>query len=195
MIIYLIRHTKPDIPANTCYGQSDIGVIDSSFQHEVKRMKAMLPVSKWGTIYTSPLKRCFCLAKELSRATCKIRVDERLKELNFGKWELKRWDEIDDIEMIEWGQDFIDKSPPEGESFAQLYKRTTSFWKELIAKRHQMAAVFTHGGIIKALLSHILEMPLKNSFSFQLNYGEILKIETNEHNMYQVEFLSSSKYC
>ena len=195
MIIYLVRHTKPDVAENTCYGQSNIGVIDQTFQQEVLRMRAILPVSKWGTIYTSPLKRCLCLAKELARATCRIRTDNRLKELNFGKWELQKWDDIDDKQMIDWGQNYIEKSPPEGESFAQLYNRSVEFWEELISKRHSMAAVFTHGGVMKSILTHILEMPLKKSFTFHLNYGEIIKIDTNENNMYQVEFLSSSKNC
>ena len=195
MIIYLIRHTKPDCPSNTCYGQSNLGVIEENFQQEVLRIRALLPISKCGTIYSSPLKRCLILAKELARATCRIRTDDRLKELNFGKWELTKWDDIDDNEMIEWGQNFIEKSPPDGESFIQLYERTIEFWKELIKKRHIMTAVFTHGGVMKSILTHILGMPLKNSFSFHLNYGEVIKIETTEHEMYQVEFLSCAKNC
>jgi len=195
MIIYLVRHTKPDVAENTCYGQSDISVIEQNFQQEVLRMRAILPVSKWDTIYTSPLKRCLWLAKALARANCRISTDDRLKELNFGKWELQKWDDIDDNEMIEWGQNFIDKNPPDGESFARLYERSVEFWEELISKKHRTTAVFTHGGVMKSILTHILEMPLKKSFAFHLNYGEIIKIDTNENQMYQVEFLSSSKNC
>ena len=195
MIIYLIRHTKSDVPPNTCYGQSNISVVEDKFQKELIRLKAVLPTNKWDAVYSSPLKRCLCLAKALGKKPCSIQTDDRLKELNFGKWELKNWDEIDDNEVIEWGKNYIDQSPPEGESYHALYKRTTEFWEELIQKDHDMSAIFTHGGVMKAILTHILEMPLKNSFSFHLHYGEIIKIENNDHQMYQVEFLSSSKNC
>ena len=96
MIIHLIRHTQPDVPSNTCYGQSDIGLLKEPLQTAVKNIKKLVPIAPKDFIYCSPLKRCIQLARELTKSPCRVVADHRLKEMNFGNWELKRWDEIED---------------------------------------------------------------------------------------------------
>ena len=194
MIIYLIRHTKPDVTEGTCYGQSDIDIVKEEFQRDLIYMKSVIPIRNWQAAYTSPLKRCAKLTNELTQGSCKIITDNRIKELNFGDWELQKWNNIPEKEMNEWCENYIQKSPPNGESYNELYERTVNFWKMLNGKDHKTAGIITHGGVIRSILAHIFEMPLKNSFSIKLHYSEIIKIETSESGFYQVEFLTQHKY-
>lgn len=85
MEIYLIRHTTPDIEKGICYGQSDIPLKDT-FPSEVKNILKSIP-KHFDKVYSSPLQRCTQLANYIDQNNT---IDNRLMELNFGSWELKK---------------------------------------------------------------------------------------------------------
>jgi alpha-ribazole phosphatase len=173
MEIYLIRHTKPSIEKGICYGQSDIGVC-SSFEEESFNIKQHLP-EKVDMVYSSPLKRCRLLACYLFPKQ-EIKYDDRLKEMSFGEWEMQPWDLIDQQSLQTWMNDFVNTSTPNGESYEQLYQRTTNFWVSLTLKSKQVAIV-THAGVIRSILSKIGKISLQESFQrISIPFGCIIKI-------------------
>ncbi|MBK7054921.1 MAG: alpha-ribazole phosphatase [Leptospiraceae bacterium] len=172
MEIYLVRHTKVSIAENTCYGNSDIGLAES-FLREAEVVKSKIPNLENLVCYSSPLTRCKFLSEELN---CKeIRLDPRLKELNFGDWELNTWDSIGKQAFDAWHLDFVNNRTPDGESYFELYTRAVSFWQEITNKKDSLILI-THGGVIRALLAHILGMPLENSFRIKVDYGSASKV-------------------
>ena len=189
MVIYVIRHSRPDIREDVCYGQSEVKLLQWHFERTIKRLQSQVLINRNTTLYSSPSKRCVQLARALSKAPCRIRVDHRLSELDFGDWEMKLWEDIDDTELLGWGSDYVFNKIPGGESYHQLYERVCDFWQYLVRENPDEAVVCTHGGVIKAILTHILDMPVNNSFSFQLRYGDTFRIVRNEHQPYLVEFL------
>lgn len=169
MEIYLIRHTKPDIKKGICYGQSDIGVA-ASYKDEVAVIKDKLKGVIPDVVYSSPLIRCHQLAKEFSKD---VILDDRLKELNFGDWELKAWDDIPRSESEAWMNDFVNVSTKNGESYIDLQQRVLSFYNEFLQEKNETILVFTHAGVIRALLAWLKKMPLKDSFSIPVSYGDV----------------------
>lgn len=177
MEVYLIRHTTPGIDRGICYGQSDIGVADT-FPEEVVHVKVKLPgILNEAQVYSSPSKRCLLLAKELSAA--KPIQDKRLKELDFGEWELRKWEDVNHNSLNDWMESFIETPCPDGESYRMLQKRVLDFWKELPGKGYSHVMVVTHGGVIRCLLSYVLDIPLKNSFRLNIDYGSISVVSIN----------------
>ena len=94
MKIYLLRHTRVDVPSGICYGQTDVSLAET-FENELAIIKNTLLYVTFEKVYSSPLRRCMRLAKEFSD---EIISDARLMELNFGDWENKSWEEIFDCE-------------------------------------------------------------------------------------------------
>lgn len=186
MEIYLIRHTTPDVPPHTCYGQTDVPLTQKG-RDEIALVKQKLP-SALEQVYSSPLSRCFDLAKNLS--TNHLEMDSRLMELNNGLWEMKKWDDIDSSHLTLWMDDFVNVRTPEGESYHDLYERVTHFWDEMIQKEHETVAIVCHGGPIRAILSYLLEIPLKNSFRFNIRPGGVTHISysTENQNIKIIEF-------
>ena len=92
MNLFAIRHTSVAVEPGICYGQTDVPVADS-FIVEKEKLAAQLYNVEFDKIYSSPLSRCKLLAENLFQKE-QIVFDERLKELNFGDWELKTWDAI-----------------------------------------------------------------------------------------------------
>jgi len=164
-------------------------LLDWHLERTVKRLKKQVLLQPRDTIYSSPLKRCVILAKALSKGPCRVKVDHRLMELNFGQWEMQDWNTIDDQDMLDWSKDMINRALPGGESYAQLHQRVGDFWKSLIQMDPEQTAICTHGGVIKALLAHILDIPIYKSLGLQLHYGETIRIESNHRMPCLVEFL------
>lgn len=172
MELYLIRHTTPDIEKGICYGQSDIP-LTKTYATELKNIKNKIPLERVSKIYSSPLIRCTTLAKDISES---YDTDDRLKELNFGAWEMKLWNEIPKREIDPWMQDFVNTKVPQGESYTELQHRVVEFYKSLDFYSDETVVVITHAGPMRALLSYLRNIDLKDSFQIKINYGEVIKI-------------------
>ncbi len=181
MKLTLIRHTALQVASGLCYGQSDIDVA-VSFHDGLATLKTALIDTKFDAIYTSPLQRCTKLANGLAGALNMgdTQEDIRLKELHFGDWEMQAWDDIPRDIFDAWANDYANLAPPNGESFTQLQQRGISILDEMLAKhRNESIAVITHGGMIRAYLAHVLNMPLKGLFRFNVDYASVTELDFN----------------
>lgn len=175
MKLTLIRHTALQVPAGICYGQSDIDVA-ASFGDELSLLKSKIASINFDAVYTSPLQRCSKLALALNMGDAT--QDERLKELHFGDWEMHAWNDIPRDIFDAWASDYANLTPPNGESFTQLQQRGLSFLDEMLQKHAtEHIAVVTHGGMIRAYLAHVLNMPLKGLFRFNIDYASVTQLE------------------
>ena len=119
MQLIVQRHTRVDVSTSICYGQTDVGLA-SSFDDELETIKTNLNGYSFNKIYSSPLKRCRILAENLNVST-HIEFDDRLKELNFGDWEMKSWNAIFDTRYgKEWMNNYTEMPCPKGESYIDL---------------------------------------------------------------------------
>lgn len=145
MDIVLIRHTSVDVPKGTCYGWSDVPV-NKTFEQEAAVTKQNLGHLKFDAVFSSPLTRARLLAEYCGYPS--PIVDERVKELNMGDWEMRKFDEIEDENLQKWYDDYMHVAPTNGESFPMLYARVASFLDELRTRPYSRVAVFAHGGVL-----------------------------------------------
>ncbi len=178
MKLTLIRHTSLQIGPGICYGQSDIDVA-ASFASEVASTQTKLAKMAFDTIYTSPLQRCVKLAEALNLG--EPILDNRLLELNFGDWEMNAWDDIPRDIFDGWAHDYANQAPPNGETFSQLQQRGLNFLDEMKAKHlGENILVVTHGGMIRALLAHVLNMELKGLFRFNIDHASVTQLDFSD---------------
>lgn len=169
--ITFIRHTSLNIESHLCYGQTDVDV-SLSFDREQKTLKAKLDKYVFDAIYSSPLQRCVKLAHALNIGD--PIQDHRLKELHFGDWEMKSWDDIPREHFNSWIKDYANLAPPNGETFYDLQQRGIAFLNDMKeTHRNEHIAVVSHGGMIRAVLAHALDIPLKSLFRFNIDYASI----------------------
>lgn len=175
--IYLIRHTTPAVEKGTCYGQADLDVTESFFD-EAALIKQYLPAHV-QSVYASPLQRCSKLAQHLFPSH-NILFHDELKEINCGEWELKKWDDIPQEIVMPWMNDFVNVRIPGGESYLDLFERTTTMFESIAAKK-ETAAIVSHGGVMRSILSHLTDTALIDSFNvFKLQYGCVVKLHVHE---------------
>lgn len=174
MEFYLIRHTTPDVEQGVIYGQLDLDVT-GTFHREAEIIRRRIPGSP-EAIWSSPLKRCRKLAVHLFNQHEKT-FDERLKELDFGQWEGRRWDDINPNELDTWMKNFVYEGPPGGESMMQLRDRVAGFLDDVKEQNREQAVIVTHAGVIRIIYSIIKNKPLESVFELKLEYGAIIRCD------------------
>jgi alpha-ribazole phosphatase len=170
--IWLVRHTSVDVPPGTCYGHIDVPLRDS-FESEAETLREQLDGMNFDAVWSSPLSRCTRLA-----AACgypDARLDDRLRELHFGKWEGRCFDDIRDPQLQLWYDDYLHARPTGGETFDELCARVAEFLDEVPSGEHVL--VFTHGGTIVAAAIQTGLFTLEEAFAHIPLHGSVTKIE------------------
>jgi alpha-ribazole phosphatase len=185
MKLTLVRHTSLDIAPSICYGQSDVAV-STNFENERQALQKKLAAFQFDAIYASPLKRChqlaqaLCIDENLGHKSENIQLDERLRELHFGDWEMRPWDAIPRDIFDVWANDYANLAPPNGETFSQLHARAKSFVEDVSShSQDKNLLVVTHGGLIRALVAEVLHMPLKRLFRITIDHASVTQLEFN----------------
>lgn len=169
MHLYFIRHTSVDVPKGICYGQTDVALNDT-FEKEAQFVKDQLSNIPLDKVFASPLTRCKRLANYCI-TDHPIEYDDRLKELNFGDWEMKEWSDID---YQVWDNGWVDAVIPNGESFKQMLNRVSNFIDELRKEKFEHVAIFTHGGVCSCSNVYFDILPISQAFELKIAYGEIV---------------------
>jgi len=184
--LHLVRHPQPDIDPGLCYGASDVPVAEAALARvhaalDAAGLPGRLPV------YASPLQRCALLARRLRPHD--LRIDARLAEMDFGRWELRPWSAIPRTEVDAWAADLLDYRPGAAENVRDVAHRVAAFVAELRtdlrtgAGAREAALVICHAGTIRLLLAMRAGLPLAEAAlqaaatPHRIAYGEILSLE------------------
>jgi len=171
MEIHLIRHTAVENPDHLCYGFAEMP-LRKDYLEDFK----VISIDKdFDLVISSPSQRCQALAEHFQQD---FTTDERIKEMNFGDWELKKWTDIPEEEINPWYKDFIRVKATNGENLLEMQSRVSEFWNELISKENtNKVLIVTHAGVIRLILQFILQFPLENMFTIQIDYGKKTVVE------------------
>lgn len=174
MEVILVRHTSVDVPPGVCYGQTDVP-LKNTFEKEAKEVMARLDkYTPFDTVYTSPLTRCTQLAAKCGYPNA-IR-DKRIMEINFGEWEMQRYEKIKDPRLQEWYDNYLNVAATGGESFMMQYKRVSDFLDEIKLQPYSKVALFTHGGVLLCAQLYAKQIKPEEAFSSLTPYGGVINI-------------------
>ncbi len=168
MRLFLIRHPPPAVPPGTCYGATDLPLADDPASH-ADALRPLLPAPSAGVpLYSSPLIRCRLLAEALHPAPL---FDDRLREIDFGAWEMQPWDALDRALLDAWAADPFRFVPPGGEAVAALRARVADF----LAGLPEEAVLVAHAGVIKVCAAKLAGE--EDWFGLRFDYGKVNLIE------------------
>lgn len=179
MRLHLIRHPQPQVEPGICYGSTDLPVIPGEPERVWSALRNSATLPPGAPIYSSPLQRCATLAILLGQPI----LDTRLRELHFGDWEMRRWDDIPRARIDAWAADMAHYPPGGGESATEAAQRILDFRKELLQRPHTDAIVICHAGAIRLLLAcepgkTAAETALRAArTAHRIGYGEMITVE------------------
>lgn len=170
----LVRHTRPAVESGVCYGSSDVALAEGASEDIARSIATLAPAA---CVYTSPAQRCLRLAQALAvRDGARIVIDERLRELDFGAWELRRWDDVPRAEVDAWAADLWRVAPGGGESLAALWARVADFRGQHFS-RTPACTVVGHLGPLRALYAQEQGWSWREIFGVSLGFGATLDVD------------------
>ncbi len=157
--LLLIRHGElPDEFGGRLVGRTDPPLSEkgcASCRELVARL-ASAGVERW---YVSPLRRCVETFEIISGKGVEAFFDNRIREIDFGRWENLTFAEIQKIATQEQLNNWLQKPEqmcfPGGESSIGFRARVDEFFDELLAGTNRVVAVITHGGVLMHFLSRL----------------------------------------
>jgi alpha-ribazole phosphatase len=158
LTLFCWRHPRAKAAAGRCIGHTDLALDPRKAKRLAHRIRQHARSQKLVfEVTVSPLRRSLGVGHWLRRWGWRVRVDARVVEMNFGRWDGRPWTDITWAEVQAWQDDFLHHAPGGGESLWQVAQRAQAFvcWaKSEAAARPQQphCVVVTHGGWINALL-------------------------------------------
>jgi alpha-ribazole phosphatase len=149
MRLWLVRHAPVLLASGSCYGALDVAADTAATLATAQALAGVLP--RGLQVSTSPLQRCEQLAQALQglRPDLTVKSDARLREMNFGSWEGRRWDKIAQNEFDAWTDNFAGHAVGgDGDTVRSVMARVGQAFDELAGDAD--AVWITHAGIIRA---------------------------------------------
>ena len=180
MRLYLIRHAEPEGAAGRCLGHTD-HTLSAAGRRGVEALAAGWRVPPTRVV-ASDLARTREPAAVLAAGwALPVRLEPRLREMHFGAWDGRLWDAVradDATRYAGWQTAWSTAPAPGGESFAEVADRVGAWWEE---ERETLApddalAVVAHAGSLRALLCHLLPLPLDRAFQLRIDYARVTAV-------------------
>ncbi len=184
--IILLRHAAVGPAyAGRYLGSTDVP-IDASQAQCVQGTAHWLARQSIGRCYCSPMLRARQTADlVMPKTSLPVSVDADLREVDFGAWEGKTFDEIsrgDALLVDKWAKMEDDFAFPEGESILGFQKRIACAWETMAADPAEVVLATTHGGVIRSMICHALGLPRAYYILFKVRYAACAVIDVFDRN-------------
>jgi alpha-ribazole phosphatase len=179
--LMLIRHAAPSGGG----GDRLLGSTDLPLGPEgITQARALAPALRRrgpAACYCSPLLRARQTADCLIPETPLIvQTDEDLREIDFGLWEGRTFSEIaveNPAAVARWAQFCEDFVFPEGDSIGDFLTRVRRVADRLVHDGADSVLVVTHGGVIRAMICHLLGLPPRQYVLFNIRCATCTTID------------------
>lgn len=153
---------------------------------QAKALAAWLPSQTTDVLLTSPSMRVRSTADLLAHAAgLEPVVVQGLDEWHVGDWEGRTYVEIkkSDPELYHrWSEDPIHNAPPGGESIVDVCRRAKHHLQGLLKSyQGKHLVLVTHAGIIRSILVHALDIPVRNFWRVLVPTGSVTRVDFSDN--------------
>lgn len=179
--LHLVRHGAAEGVEGRAVGQ-----VDPPLSQAGRRAVHRLGKTWQGTppehLVTSDLRRARASAEVLAELwSTEARVDPRWREMDFGRWDGREWEEIhatDEQRLARWGEEWERRGPPGGESFHDLVRRVSGWYDDWRATGPPASTVVVaHSGAIRALLTLLLDLSREEIWQVSIQTARVTSVE------------------
>ena len=159
MEMLFIRHPAPQVAAGICYGSTDLPLQPDALAGVLAQILPVLAkYPRLTPIWSSQLMRARELAQALAQARQQpLYVDADLREMDFGDWEMRAWEDISRQKIDAWAANVCHYHPGGGESVLQMSWRVLSALQRIrqaASEQQASAAILVcHAGCMRIVLA------------------------------------------
>lgn len=166
--IHLLRHGAP-VRTERLLGWSDEPSTREGLDHCLRRAAGI----GFERVETSPLLRALAAAELIAAERgFPVVADERWRELDFGAWTGLATEELNPLQLSRFYDDPDENAPPGGETWSALTARVSKALSQLQGE----TLVVTHAGPMRAALSLVCGLDLRQLWAFDLPYGALVSL-------------------
>jgi len=198
MDLILVRHGAVDAAPGLCLGHTDVPLSAEGFT-ATQRLAASWDGAAPRFLFASDLKRAQQSAQVFAaRFAIEPLGDSRLREVDLGAWDGKRWEEIaasDAARYRHWADNWVIQEAPGGESFADLIRRTGSWLSALLGSTREEDTVLAvaHAGSIRALLCHALGLPPARALALTVDHARASRV-SYRGGQFEVRYMNAPRF-
>lgn len=174
--IWFLRHGQTDWNhLKRWQGHADIP-LNADGLSQAGRTAARLHAVHFDGVYSSDLARASMTAR-LACPHAALVIDPRLRELRFGTFEGKRFEDMSDDEhalVSHWWKDPYASRLPGGETYTEMEERLVS-WRDALPAEGRFLAV-THGGPIRCMIYETMGKPRNRAWTVHLDNCGLTRI-------------------
>lgn len=191
--LFLIRHGEIEETYQRIFGgcRIDMGLSPLGLR-QAEAAGRWMDAHRVDRLYASPMRRAqLTLAPMAARKGLTPVNLADLREVDFGEWTGCAWDELKarfGVDARDWLTQLDSGRVKDAETGDQLLARVAPCLRRILDESAgQSAAVVCHGGIVRALLALLLQIPLPKTACFRVEYGSITTVHIQPDKVHRVE--------
>jgi broad specificity phosphatase PhoE len=183
--LFWVRHGPTH--ARSMVGWSDIPA-DLSDTAQLARLDAFLP--RDALVISSDLGRAVTTADAIAGSRTRLPHDPDLREIHFGDWELKRFDEIEDqAHARAFWENPGDLRPPGGESWHQVTARVNAAVSRIFCENSGADIILVaHFGVILTQLQQALGLSAVEVFAHKIDNLSVTELHRRDNGWHAKRF-------
>ncbi|MDQ6970826.1 MAG: histidine phosphatase family protein [Mariprofundus sp.] len=177
IIIDLLRHGEVQAEGWAFRGSTDLPLSEQGWLQMRAVADCLFAMDhNIDHIASSPLQRCRLFANELNTdQAASLTLLDDMREMDFGDWENKTFDELEQLNgslLKRFWHSPVGIQPPGGEAFDAFAERVIACWQNWVTTdAGGQRLLVAHGGVIRVLLAHIMDMPMHALWRLHLPYA------------------------
>lgn len=192
--LFLIRHAEVEPKFHRTFGgRLDMGLSERGHEQALA-LARHLDGMKFDALYASPMQRVrLTLAPLMANGHPQPVTEPDLREVDFGDWTGLVWEQVQEkfgVSPYEWLSELEAGRMPNAETGAALCARVGAVVRGIL-DRHggQTVGVFCHGGVIRAALAELLDLPLIKTHIFEVDYASLTEVQV-KHGRAELQLLN-----
>ena len=180
--LYLLRHGEVEARYHRVFG----GKIDMELSplglEQVQALADYFHRHPPHVMYASPMKRVQQTLAPLAQQTgLQPTVLKDLREVDFGEWTGLSWDQVAErfkVSAFNWLDQLEIRGIKGTETTEDFRARVNAGLQQILTESaHKEIAVICHGGVIRMLLSLLLDLPFTKMAAFDIEYASITRVK------------------
>ena len=184
--LILMRHGEVDVRYHKIFG----GTIDMDLSPrgvgQAQDLGEYLRLTKLDMLFCSPMKRARQTAAPLTMMEQpEPTIIDDLREIDFGEWTGKTWMRVRDeyqINVFTWLDELMAGRVKDAENSERFFGRMRASLDQILADaKGKTIGVVCHGGVVRGLLSLLLDIPVSHFGKIDIEYASLTKVELHDH--------------
>jgi broad specificity phosphatase PhoE len=179
--LLLVRHAEVEPRYHRVFsGRLDVELSQEGHR-QAQALSGYLDTRNLHVVYASPMRRVRQTLKPFLTKEAPKHVElPNLREVDFGDWTGLTWEEILPrfrVSAFRWLDQLESAAIPNGECASTLKRRIEPCLAQALEQhKGENVAIVCHGGVIRVLLSILLDLPLPKTSVFEVDYASVTQM-------------------